>query len=181
MWEFRTMLARFLIADAAASFACKCSQIKTAEGAELKVEQRRGCISQFSVNSDSQQSPNTSQFTMTVKLIKYTKHGNHPKQSTFLTLLLDSKVDDGSLGGGLRGVVGVEQTGGDIEAEVCIVLYLLVTQLQDIHTTCSTCATPLTAILLNFCAATDSACGEMIQCTFKWTWNNIRLVCLLLA
>ena len=42
----------FLIADAAASFACKCSQIKTAEGAELKVEQRRGCISQFSVNSD---------------------------------------------------------------------------------------------------------------------------------
>ena len=42
----------FLIADAAASFACKCSQIKTVEGAELKVEQRRGCISQFSVNSD---------------------------------------------------------------------------------------------------------------------------------
>ena len=42
----------FLIADAAATFACKCSQIKTAEGAELKVEQRRGCISQFSVNSD---------------------------------------------------------------------------------------------------------------------------------
>ena len=42
----------FLIADAAASFACKCSQIKTAEGAELKVGQRWGCISQFSVNSD---------------------------------------------------------------------------------------------------------------------------------
>ena len=42
----------FLIADAAASFACKCSQIKTSEGAELKVEQRQGCISQFSVNSD---------------------------------------------------------------------------------------------------------------------------------
>ena len=42
----------FLIADAAASFACKCSQITTAEGAERKVEQRRGCISQFSVNSD---------------------------------------------------------------------------------------------------------------------------------
>ena len=41
----------FLIADAAASFACKCSQIKTAEGAELKVEQRWGCTSQFSVNS----------------------------------------------------------------------------------------------------------------------------------
>ena len=34
----------FLIADAAANRACKCSQIKTAEGAELKVEQRRGCI-----------------------------------------------------------------------------------------------------------------------------------------
>ena len=34
----------FLIADAAASCACKCSQIKTAEGAELKVEQRQGCI-----------------------------------------------------------------------------------------------------------------------------------------
>ena len=43
----------FLIADAAASFACKCSQIKTAEGAELKVEQRWGCILQFSVNSDN--------------------------------------------------------------------------------------------------------------------------------
>ena len=42
----------FLIADAAASFACKCSQITTAEGAERKVEQRRECISQFSVNSD---------------------------------------------------------------------------------------------------------------------------------
>ena len=42
----------FLITDAAASFACKCSQTKTAEEAELKVEQRRGCISQFSVNSD---------------------------------------------------------------------------------------------------------------------------------
>ena len=42
----------FLIADAAASFACKCSEIKTAEGAELNVEQRRGCISQFSINSD---------------------------------------------------------------------------------------------------------------------------------
>ena len=42
----------FLIIDAAASFACKCSQIKTAEGAERKVEQRRGCILQFSVNSD---------------------------------------------------------------------------------------------------------------------------------
>ena len=42
----------FLIADTAASFACKCSQITTAEGAEWKVEQRRGCISQFSVNSD---------------------------------------------------------------------------------------------------------------------------------
>ena len=42
----------FLIADAAASFACECSQIKTAEGAEQKVEQRQGCISQFSVNSD---------------------------------------------------------------------------------------------------------------------------------
>ena len=42
----------FLIADTAASFACKCSQITTAEGAERKVEQRRGCISQFSVNSD---------------------------------------------------------------------------------------------------------------------------------
>ena len=27
-------------------------KIKTAEGAELKVEQRRGCISQCSVNSD---------------------------------------------------------------------------------------------------------------------------------
>ena len=34
----------FLIADAAASCARKCSQIKTAKGAELKVEQRRGCI-----------------------------------------------------------------------------------------------------------------------------------------
>ena len=34
----------FLIADAAASYACKCSHIKTAEGAELKVEQKRGCI-----------------------------------------------------------------------------------------------------------------------------------------
>ena len=42
----------FLIIDAAASFACKCSQITTAEGAERKVEQRRGYISQFSVNSD---------------------------------------------------------------------------------------------------------------------------------
>ena len=42
----------FLITDAAASFACKCSQIKTVKGAELKMEQRRGCISQFSVNSD---------------------------------------------------------------------------------------------------------------------------------
>ena len=42
----------FLIADAAVTCACKCSQIRTAEGAELKVEQRRGCISQFSVNSD---------------------------------------------------------------------------------------------------------------------------------
>ena len=43
----------FLITDAAASFACKCSQIKTAEGAELKVEQRWGYISQFSVKSDN--------------------------------------------------------------------------------------------------------------------------------
>ena len=43
----------FLIADAAASFACKCSQITTAERAERKVEQRRGCILQFSVNSDN--------------------------------------------------------------------------------------------------------------------------------
>ena len=42
----------FLIAGTAASFACKCSQITTAEEAERKVEQRRGCISQFSVNSD---------------------------------------------------------------------------------------------------------------------------------
>ena len=45
-------VSSFLIADTAASFACKCSQITTAEGAEWKVEQRRGCISQFSVNSD---------------------------------------------------------------------------------------------------------------------------------
>ena len=37
----------FLTADAAASFACKCSQITTAEGAELKVEQIQGCISHF--------------------------------------------------------------------------------------------------------------------------------------
>ena len=43
----------FLIADTAASFACKCSQITTAEGAERKVEQSRGCISQFPVNSDN--------------------------------------------------------------------------------------------------------------------------------
>ena len=42
----------FLIADAAASFACKCSQIKSAEGTELKLEQRRGSVLQFSVNSD---------------------------------------------------------------------------------------------------------------------------------
>ena len=42
----------FLIADAAANFACKCSQITTAEGVERKVAQRWGCISQFSVNSD---------------------------------------------------------------------------------------------------------------------------------
>ena len=44
----------FLTADAAASFACKCIQIKTAEGAEVPAEQRRGCISQFSVNSDDE-------------------------------------------------------------------------------------------------------------------------------
>ena len=42
----------FLIADTTASFACKCSQITTADWDERKVEQRRGCISQFSVNSD---------------------------------------------------------------------------------------------------------------------------------
>ena len=34
----------FLIADTAASFACKCSQITTAEGAERKVEQRRSDV-----------------------------------------------------------------------------------------------------------------------------------------
>ena len=44
----------FPTADAAASFTCKCTQIKTAEGAELPTEQRRGCISQFSVNSDAE-------------------------------------------------------------------------------------------------------------------------------
>ena len=38
----------FPTASAAASFACRCTQIKTAEGTELPVEQRRGCISQFS-------------------------------------------------------------------------------------------------------------------------------------
>ena len=44
----------FLTADAAASFACKCMQIKTAEVAELLAEQRQGCISQFSVNADGE-------------------------------------------------------------------------------------------------------------------------------
>ena len=43
-----------LTADAAASFACKCMQTKTVERAELPAEQRRGCISQFSVNSDDE-------------------------------------------------------------------------------------------------------------------------------
>ena len=42
----------FPTADVAASFACKCMQNKTAEGAELPAEQRRGSILQFSVNSD---------------------------------------------------------------------------------------------------------------------------------
>ena len=41
----------FPTADAAASFSCKCTQITTAEEAELPAEKRRGCISQFSVNS----------------------------------------------------------------------------------------------------------------------------------
>ena len=44
----------FRTADAAASFACKCTQIKTAEGAELPAEQLRGYISQFSVNSNDE-------------------------------------------------------------------------------------------------------------------------------
>ena len=44
----------FLTADAAASFACKCTQNKTVMGAELPAEQRRGCISPFSVSSDDE-------------------------------------------------------------------------------------------------------------------------------
>ena len=44
----------FPTADAAASFACKCTQNKSVKGAELPVEQRRGCISQFSVNSNDE-------------------------------------------------------------------------------------------------------------------------------
>ena len=52
--EIQNNVSSFPTADAAASFACKCSQNKTAEGAELPAEQRRGCISQFSVNSDDE-------------------------------------------------------------------------------------------------------------------------------
>ena len=44
----------FLTADAAVSFACKCTQNKTATGTELLAQQRQGCISQFSVNSDDE-------------------------------------------------------------------------------------------------------------------------------
>ena len=60
MWEMTSICVKCFkyvrnnvrICEITASCACKCSQIKTAEGAELKVEQRRGCIQQFSVNSD---------------------------------------------------------------------------------------------------------------------------------
>lgn len=47
------------------------------------------------------------------------------------TLLLDSKVDDGGLGGNFRRVVRVAQPGGDVEAEVWVVLDLLVSQTND--------------------------------------------------
>ena len=42
------------------------------------------------------------------------------------TLFFDRKVDNGSLSRDLRGVVGVTHLGGDVESEVRVVLYLLV-------------------------------------------------------
>ena len=50
--EIQNNAGSSVTADEAASFACKCTQNKTATGAELLAEQRWGCILQFSVKSD---------------------------------------------------------------------------------------------------------------------------------
>lgn len=55
----------------------------------------------------------------------------------FLTLLLDSEIDDGGLGGNLWSVVGVAELGGDVETEVVVVLNLLVSQTDDVSSTCN--------------------------------------------
>ena len=53
-------------------------------------------------------------------------------------MFFDSKVDNGGLGGYLRGVVRVTQLGGDVEAEVIVILYLLVSKTQDGRSACIT-------------------------------------------
>lgn len=47
--------------------------------------------------------------------------------NTCTDLLLDSKIDDGGLGGDLGGVVRVGQLGGDVESELWAVLHLFIT------------------------------------------------------
>lgn len=51
------------------------------------------------------------------------------------TLLFDSKVDNGGLGGDLGRVVGVTQLSGDVESELWVVLNLFVSQLYHVSST----------------------------------------------
>ena len=52
-----------------------------------------------------------------------------------LTLFFDSKVCDGSFGGDLWCVVRVAQFGSDVETEVWVILYLLVSNTYHVSTT----------------------------------------------
>ena len=57
------------------------------------------------------------------------------KVSLLCTLLFDSEVDDGALCGDLWRIVWVAEFGGDVEAEIIVVLNFLVSQSDDWGTT----------------------------------------------
>lgn len=69
--------------------------------------------------------------------------------ATELTLLLYSEVNDGGFCGGLRCVVWVGQFGGDVEAEVSVVLNLFVSKSNHV---CTTCKCHMTKILHDYTA-----------------------------
>ena len=106
MLKFRTMLVQvFLTADAAVSYACTCTEIKNAKGAELPVEHRLGCISQFSVNSDE-----VVEFPLNVfstmycdKTLLITLNGNRSPHS-MLAKFLFFWAGGGEVGGGGGGL-----------------------------------------------------------------------------